>query len=92
MRPSFRQFRYWLLDKRGISSVEYALLLSVIAGGILVSVQMLATATSSQIFEAASWLEGGADDCDNNGLGEGWGGGQGSGDGQGSGQGEGNTC
>lgn len=68
-------------DERGISSVEYAMLLSMIAGGIIFAADFLSDAVSNEMIEAAGLLD---DSCGNDGDGDG----TGSGDGQG---GE-NTC
>lgn len=68
-------------DERGISSVEYAMLLSMIAGGIIFAADFLSDAVSNEMIEAAGLLD---DSCGNDGNGDG----TGSGDGQG---GE-NTC
>ena len=72
-------------DESGISAVEYAMLLAMIAGGIVMAADMLSDAISNQYSETANLLasDGG---CSNNGSGDGTGG-----DG-GPGQGGGNTC
>jgi len=69
-------------DERGISSVEYAILLSMIAGGIIFAAEFLSDAVSSEMTEAAGLFD---DSCGNDGEGDGTGGG-------GSGQGGDNTC
>lgn len=71
-------------DAHGISAVEYAMLLAMIAGGIIVSVDLLANAVSNEMLGAAALFDG--DGCGNSGGGDGTGG-----DG-GSGQGGDNTC
>ena len=45
--------RLWGAE-RGISSVEYALLLAMIAGGIIISVDLLASAVSNEMIDAAA--------------------------------------
>ncbi len=71
-------------DERGISSVEYALLLAMIAGGIIMGAEMLSAAVSNAMIDAAALID--EDTCGNDGSGDGTGGDQGSG------QGSGNTC
>ena len=44
-------------DERGISSVEYAMLPALIAGGIIMGAEMLSGAVSNKITEAAAWLD-----------------------------------
>jgi Flp pilus assembly pilin Flp len=68
-------------DEGGISSVEYALLLSYLAGSIALAANFLGGAVSNEITKTASVLP-----CGNNG------GGNGTGGGGGPGQGGGNTC
>ncbi len=70
-------------DEPGISSVEYAMLLAMIGGGIIMSVDMLATAVSNQMNDTAALFA--EDTCGNDGSGDGTGGG-------GTGQGGDNTC
>ena len=80
--------RLWTAE-RGIASVEYAMLLAMISGGIVMGVEFLSGAVSDQMSEAAAWFgdDGlGGDGCGNDGSGDGTGG-----DG-GSGQGGDNTC
>ena len=43
-------------DESGISSVEYALLLSFVAAGIIVAADLLAQAVSNEMVEAASCI------------------------------------
>ncbi len=43
-------------DESGISSVEYALLLSFVAAGIIFAASELATAVSNEMFEAAGCI------------------------------------
>ncbi len=45
-------------DESGISSVEYALLLAFVAGGIIVAADYLSQAVSAQMNEAAQCLNG----------------------------------
>ncbi len=75
--------RLWT-DARAITSVEYALLLAMVAGGIIMGAEFLSGAVSDQMSEVALWFTG--DGCGNEGGGDGTGG-----DG-GSGGGGGNTC
>ena len=75
--------RLWGAE-RGISSVEYALLLAMISGGIIISVDLLASAVSNEMIDTAALID--EDTCDNVGSGDGTGGTGGTG------QGGGNTC
>ncbi len=72
------------IDARAITSVEYALLLAMVAGGIIMGAEFLSGAVSDQMSDTALWF--GGDGCGNDGSGDGTGG-----DG-GSGQGGDNTC
>ena len=47
-----------LNQRRGISSVEYALLLAVIGGGIVIGAGQLTNAISSEMGEAADCIRG----------------------------------
>ncbi len=71
-------------DEHGISSVEYVLLLAMIAGGIIMGAELLGGAVSNELIDAAAWF--GDDGCGNDGGGDGTGGDDGSG------QGGANTC
>ncbi len=72
--------RLWTAE-RGIAAVEYALLLAMISGGIMIGLELLSGAVSDQMTEAAA-LFGDAGDAGGNNCGsEG-----------GAGQGGGNTC
>ncbi len=55
----------WALwrDEGGISSVEYALLLAFIGGGIILAADELATAVADQMNETAECISGGASAC-----------------------------
>ncbi len=75
--------RLWSAE-HGISSVEYALLLAMISGGIIISVDLLASAVSNEMIDTAALF--GEDTCGNDGSGDGTGG-----DG-GTGEGGANTC
>ena len=80
--------RLWS-DERGIAAVEYALLLAMISGGIIIGLDLLSGAVSDQMSETALWFGGdgsGGDGCGNDGGGDGTGGAGGSG------QGGDNTC
>ncbi len=70
--------RLWK-DENGISSVEYAMLLAMIGGGIIMAAEMLSNAIVNQFSDTAILLDGG-------------GGGGNCGTSGGSGQGSGNTC
>ncbi len=82
-KPVFE--RLWK-DESGISSVEYAMLLAMIAGGIVMAADMLSNATANQLSKTANLLDSDGSSCGNDGSGDGSGG-----DG-GSGQGGDNTC
>ena len=69
-------------DERGISSVEYAILLAMIAGGIIMGAEILSGAVSNEMTEAAGLFQ--EDPCGNSGGGDGTG--------DGGGQGGENTC
>ena len=45
-------------DESGISSVEYALLLSFVAAGIILAADALSEAVSNEMFEASACIEG----------------------------------
>lgn len=80
--PALRRLR---IDERGVSSVEYALILSMIGGGIVFSAALLGSAISNEMTEIAELLAD-SDGCGNAGGGDGTGG-----DNQ-TGMGGGNTC
>jgi len=67
--------------ERGIAAVEYALLLAMISGGILMGAEYLSNAVSDQFIEVAAWF--GDIGCSNSGGGNGTGGAGGSGQGGG---------
>ena len=70
--------RLWA-DQRAISSVEYAMLLAMIAAGIMAAAEMLSNAVTNEFSDTAVLLDGGGDNnCGN--------------DGGGAGAGSGNTC
>ena len=75
--------RLWS-DERGISSVEYALLLSLIAAGIIIGAEALSGAIENEMTDTAALLDEGT--CGNDGSGDGTGGTGGTG------QGGDNTC
>ncbi len=77
--------RLWA-DQRAISSVEYAMLLAMIAAGIMAAAEMLSNAVTNEFSDTAILLDGGGGGCGNDGGGDGTGGADGSG------QGGGNTC
>ncbi len=70
-----------LSDERGIAAVEYALLLAMISGGIIIGLDLLSGAVSGQMTETALWFGGDGDAAGTNCGSEG-----------GAGQGGGNTC
>ena len=55
--------RRMLGDNRGISSVEYALLLAVIGGGIVLAAGTLSTAISTEMTRSANCINGTNADC-----------------------------
>ena len=71
-------------DQSAISSVEYAMLLAMIAAGIMTAAEMLSNAVTNEFSDTAALLNDGG--CGNDGGGDGTGGDDGSG------QGGGNTC
>jgi Flp pilus assembly pilin Flp len=79
-----RGFKALWRDEAGISSVEYAMLLAMIAGGIVIAAEFLSNAVSNEMTDSAALFDD--DGCGNDGDGDGTGGGDGSG------QGGGNTC
>ena len=79
-----RHVRALWRDQRAISSVEYALLLAMIAAGIIAGADLLSNAVMNELSETAILLDGSG--CGNDGSGDGTGGGDGSG------QGGDNTC
>ncbi len=50
-------------DESGISSVEYALLLSFVAGGILLGAEELANAVAEKLNDTANCIETGGATC-----------------------------
>jgi Flp pilus assembly pilin Flp len=52
-----------LRGRRGISSVEYALLLAVIGSGIVVAAGTLTDAVSDEMTEAARCIDGTSEAC-----------------------------
>ncbi len=72
--------RLWS-DERGIAAVEYALLLAMISGGIMIGLDLLSGAVSGQMTDTALWFGGDGGDAGTNCGSEG-----------GAGQGGGNTC
>ena len=82
----FKFPRDFLIDCRGASGAEYALLLSIVVGSLALSAVMLGEAIVGAIDGTSGILEQAA--CGNNGQGTGYGGGNGGGGGQGGG----NSC
>ncbi len=50
-------------DNRGISSVEYALLLAVIGSGIVLAAGALSTSISNEMTQSANCINGTSADC-----------------------------
>ncbi len=48
----------FLTDESGISSVEYALLLAFVAGGIIVAAEALSTAVTGQMTASPACIDG----------------------------------
>ena len=70
--------------ERGLAAVEYAMLLAMIAGGIVMGAEFLGGAVSDRMGEVAAWIGDGGlvgDDCGNDGGGGGTGGEGGTGEG-----------
>ncbi len=85
--------RPWSAE-RPVSAVEYAMLLAMISGDIIMGAEFLGGAVSNEMSAAAAWFGddgSGGDGCGNDGGGND-GGGDGTGGDGGSGQGGGNTC
>lgn len=76
-------------DEAGVSSVEYALLLAMAAGGLMTGAEILSSSVADQFGDTASCFDGSADANGGQGGGNGDGGGSGSGSGQGAGTGAG---
>ena len=55
--------RRLLGNNRGISSVEYALLLAVIGGGIVLAAGTLSTSISNEMRQSANCINGTNADC-----------------------------
>ena len=55
--------RRFLGNRRGISSVEYALLLAVIGGGIAIGAGQLTSAVSDEMKDAADCIDGSDTTC-----------------------------
>ncbi len=70
--------RLWS-DESGISSVEYALLLAFIGGGIIMGAELLSDAVENQMNDTAELFD--EDTCGNDGTGNGTGGDGGTGGG-----------
>ncbi len=87
MRILVSHLRALWADETGISSVEYALLLAMVAGGLMTGAENLGSAIVDQFADTASCFDGSADA--NGGQGGGTGAGNGSGSGQGAENGDG---
>ncbi len=70
--------RLWS-DEHGISSVEYAMLLAMIAGGIIMGAELLSDAVANAMNDTAELFD--EDTCGNDGSGDGTGGDGGTGGG-----------
>ena len=85
--------KIWL-DRMGATTAEYAMLLALVSGALVMAISLLSLSISGGLDDATGVIESTASidgNCDNSGLGTGFGGGAGGG-GQGAGHGEGNTC
>ena len=80
--------RLWNAES-GISAVEYAMLLALIAGGIVMAAEILSSAIADQFTKTSGCFDGSADANGGQGGGTGDGGGSGGGSGQGAGSGDG---
>ncbi len=89
MRILASHFPAFWADEAGISSVEYALLLVMAAGGIIIGAEILSSAIADQVADTASCFDGSADANGGQGGGTGDGGGSGGGSGNGAGSGDG---
>ena len=56
-------FKNLWADESGISSVEYALLLAFVAGGIILGAEELANAVADELIDTASCIESGGGTC-----------------------------
>ena len=70
--------RLWS-DEHGISSVEYAMLLAMIAGSIIMGAELLSDAVANEMNDTAELFD--EDTCGNDGSGDGTGGDGGTGGG-----------
>ncbi len=84
MRSLRRHVKALWSDQRAISAVEYAMLLAMIAAGIIAAADTLSNAVMNELSKTAVLLDGGG--CGNSGGGDGTGGAGGAG------QGGANTC
>ncbi len=50
-------------DESGISSVEYALLLSFVAAGVIFGAELLSNAVENEMTNTANCIEGDSDSC-----------------------------
>ncbi len=82
--------RDFLIDCRGASGAEYALLLSLVGASLAMSAVVLGDTISGSMDNMSGLIEQAG--CNNNGQGTGLGGGNGGGGGQGAGSGSGNNC
>ena len=87
MRILASHLRALWADEAGISSVEYALLLAIAAGGLMTGAEVLSSAVEGQFSDIASCFDGSVDANGGQGGGTGDGGGSGSGSGNGGGRG-----
>ena len=56
MAANFQKLRRWLLDSRGATMAEYAMLLAVIALVVLVGARALGTSASGKLDNAATQI------------------------------------
>ncbi|MFQ5466678.1 MAG: Flp family type IVb pilin [Kiloniellaceae bacterium] len=62
-RRSFRRLAMFGRDRSGISSVEYALLLAFIGGGIVIAASTLSDSISDRMKDSANCIKGTSADC-----------------------------
>jgi pilus assembly protein Flp/PilA len=80
----------FLMDCRGASAAEYALMLAVVGAVLAMSAFVLGDTIAASMDNSAEVFHQAG--CNNNGQGTGTGGGNGGGGGNGSGNGDGNSC
>ena len=63
MRKTQKFLTEFWAEESGISSVEYALLLAFVGGGIILAAESLGDAVADQMNETAACISGGAAAC-----------------------------